>query len=486
MKKIFIFILLFYFSLQQISSFKYSNTVTQSNNISKHENYTKINNTSKTEQFEYSSNINQSNLENENETKIENENNNKTKEHYDDCNNDSECRIGLKCKTYRCLTIYEIDNLENLNLNVKNSCNNEKKCPNGKQCIKHRCVEKESKIDIREKKSDNDATVNLLFAGSIFLNNKSYISGDKGDGTFNFDHFFTHIKNDIGKADLAVVEQETIFQTNKTNFQKRVGNTPTELGDAIAKAGFKVVLHGSIYSYSKEEQGIINTLNFWKEKHPDIHTLGISKTKLDIENDYYVFVKNGIKIGIINFSGFQNLIPEDKEYMVNVIDEEKIENYVDKLQNETDFIIACVNWGDKNGVKPNKNQIYWAKDLVSKGVNLIIGNHPSYVQPVSYIKSKGKSALVFWSLGHLISDNQKKLTILGALANISISKGINGKTFISDYSLTPIINHKMNTTDYSIYKLSEYTEELGLKTDEKFSLKNITQECNKIMGPFVK
>ena len=44
----------------------------------------------------------------------------------------------------------------------------------------------------------------------------------------------------------------------------------------------------------------------------------------------------------------------------------------------------------------------------------------------------------------------------------------------------------MNTTDYSIYKLSEYTEELGLKTDEKFSLKNITQECNKIMGPFVK
>ena len=189
---------------------------------------------------------------------------------------------------------------------------------------------------------------------------------------------------------------------------------------------------------------------------------------MDIENDYYVFVKNGIKIGIINFSGFQNLIPEDKEYMVNVIDEEKIENYVDKLQNETDFIIACVNWGDKNGVKPNKNQIYLAKYLLSKCVNLINGNHSSYVQPVSYIKSKGKRALVFWSLGHLISDNQKKLTILGALANISISKGINGKTFISDYSLTPIINHKMNTTDYSIYKSSKYTEELGLKLDEKY------------------
>ena len=142
--------------------------------------------------------------------------------------------------------MYEIDNLEKLNLNVKNSCNNEKKCSNGKQCIKHRCVENESKIDIRKKKSYNDATVNLLLTGSIFLNNKSNISGDKGDGTFNFDHFFKHIKNDIGKADLTVVEQETIFQTNKNNFQKRVGNTPTELGDAIANAGFKVVLHGSI------------------------------------------------------------------------------------------------------------------------------------------------------------------------------------------------------------------------------------------------
>ena len=55
------------------------------------------------------------------------------------------------------------------------------------------------------------------------------------NGTFNYDHLFKNIKKIIKKADLAVVDQETVFQTNKTNFTKGEGHTTTELGDAIAK-----------------------------------------------------------------------------------------------------------------------------------------------------------------------------------------------------------------------------------------------------------
>ena len=81
------------------------------------------------------------------------------------------------------------------------------------------------------------------------------------NGTFNYNHLFQYIKDDIKKADLAIVDQETIFETNKTNFVKKLSNTPTELGDAIVNAGFKVVLHGTLYSFIKAEKGIINTLN---------------------------------------------------------------------------------------------------------------------------------------------------------------------------------------------------------------------------------
>ena len=517
MPKILIFILLFYFSLEQIysskqlynantSSNKTNNNGTKLNNITKadntlekdeisikieldgneteddgsdtdDENKEKIDITNTGNYTEDSDDSDSTSDEGGNKMEVKNELETKLKEHYDECSKDSDCKKGLKCKIYRCLTKFEINNLQILNLGTKSICNSKIKCPEGKKCMKHRCVDDVSKIDIRGKKKDSDTTLNLLFAGSIFLNNKAYKSGEQDNDTFNYTHFFTHIKDDIEKADLAVVDQETIFQTDKTNFIKRVGNTPVELGDAIAMAGFKLVLHATIYAYAKEEKGIIKTINFWNSKYPDIRILGISKTHLDNEDDYYIFEKNGIKIGIINFSSFTNLIPKKKEYMVNVISKEKISKFVEKLKNKTDFIIACINWGDKNSAKPNPSQINWAKELTARGVNLIIGNHPSYIQPVSYIKSKGKRALVFWSLGHLISDSKKKNTFLGALANICISKGERGKAFISDYSLTPIINHKVNTTEYSVYKLSEYTKELGLKMNNKFSMENVIKEC---------
>ena len=81
-------------------------------------------------------------------------------------------------------------------------------------------------------------------------------------------------------------------------------NTPTQLGDAIVNAGFKVVLHATTRVSSLKGKGIIDTLNFWKTKHPEVHPLGIASILEEIQNDYYIFSKNNIKIAIINYSGF--------------------------------------------------------------------------------------------------------------------------------------------------------------------------------------
>ena len=170
--------------------------------------------------------------------------------------------------------------------------------------------------------------------------------------------------------------------------------------------------------------------------------------------------------------------------MVNVISIEKIKKFIGKLKSETDFVIVCMNWGEKDSIAPDESQIKCAKKLAAEGADLIIGNHPSYVHPVSYIKSHGKRALVFWSLGHLVSDSNLKNSFIGALANITINKG-DGEAFISDYNLIPIINHKINTTEYSVYKLSNYTQKLGLQICESFSLDDTLDECKRIMGPFL-
>ena len=170
--------------------------------------------------------------------------------------------------------------------------------------------------------------------------------------------------------------------------------------------------------------------------------------------------------------------------MINVLNKEKVQNLVTKLKQEADFIIFCISWGEKFSLTPNKNQIYWAKTLAGMGVNLIIGNNPAIVQPVSFVKANnGNCALVFFSLGALVGENTKRLDALAALANIVISKE-NGKTSIASYNLIPTINHVAQTSDYTVYKLSEYNDYLGKSVNKKFSKDKVVKSCKANMGAF--
>ena len=409
--------------------------------------------------------------------------------HYEDCDDiDVFCRSSFTCKFNRCFTKFETKKAGDLGLKDKNMCEDDDDCPAEQECIKHRCVDDEDDVEVSKRNEDGDPSVNLLFAGSIFLNNRAYGSGVCPDGTFNYDNLFKYITDDIKQADLAVVDQETIFETEKKDFIKKLSNTPSELGDAIAKAGFKLILHGTLYAFSKEERGIKNTLNFWNEKYPDVKVLGIDEDEEDNDEDYFIFKKNGIKISIINFYGHdKEMIPEDKHFYINILKEEKLKELVEKLSNETDFVIVCMNWGDKNSPKPNKKMIKYAKKLAHYGANIIIGYHPAITFPVSYVKAdNGKRALVFWSLGHLVLDIPKKYSYLGAMANITISKSEN-EAYISGYNLIPTINHKGAGNNYYIYKLTQYSESLfkqSYSDTNNLTRAEVVNKCEKIMGGF--
>ena len=169
--------------------------------------------------------------------------------------------------------------------------------------------------------------------------------------------------------------------------------------------------------------------------------------------------------------------------MINTISDKKIEEDLPKLKKEVDFLIVCLDWGEKTTKVPNKLQIKWAKELTKYGADLIVGNYPRHVQPVTYVKAKnGNCALVMFSLGTLVGDNGRKKSFLGALANVVISKA-NNKTYISSFNLIPTLNHK-TTKEYTVYKLSDYDDHLGKEVDKKFSLETVKKVCKANMGAF--
>ena len=362
--------------------------------------------------------------------------------HGEDCVSNAACEEGLICKTNRCFSHYEAKHLSQLGLLDNNICNEKIKCKGNLVCYQHRCMDnllaREEEKPKPAVNPDDEEDVSLVFSGSIFLNKLPYLSGIRGNNTLNYDHLFTHVTNFIKHADISVALQETVFYINPTEkFKSNYLNTPKELGDAIAKAGFNTVLHATQSSYSKVDAGIMNTLAFWKNEHPNVTVLGISKTEMR-ENDYKIYEKNGVKIAIIDFASYlTKSLPKAKQYMVNIMTKEKVDSIMNSLREKADFFVACVDWGIKSEKKPTKKQILWAKILIEAGVNLIIGNHPDYVQPVSYVRSNnGNCGLVFFSLGQFIGDGKNNL---GALAHVIVTKG-KGKAYISSYSLRPLIN----------------------------------------------
>ena len=407
---------------------------------------------------------------------------NKSLIHGKDCISDKECGKGLSCILYRCMTDFEKNNINLLGLNDKNICHNNDKCPSNKECIDHRCIEN---LVINNKNNNNEQTTNLLFTGSILLDKRAFKSGERAKDKYDYKHIFTHITKKIKSADLPITSLETTFymkdDINDLNFPLKINNTPKELGDALAYAGFRLILHASPFSFNLKEKGIINTLNFWEANYPFIKILGISRNEQESENNYFIYKSGKINIGIINFSAFKSdKIRDEKKYMINFLSKENLGKIMEKIKNITDFNIVCINWGKKNGKFPDKKQINIAKKLADFGIDLIIGNYPYNVQPVSYIQSeKGNKALVFWSLGLLLGDTDKnKNYTLGAMADIKLKK-LNGKTFVWKYKMIPIVNHISEDKQYSIYELEDYKNVIGKNIISK-------DECENIFGIFSK
>ena len=386
--------------------------------------------------------------------------------HGQDCISDKDCGKGLSCILYRCMTEFEQKNIELLGLKDNNICDNENFCPLNQECIEHRCIDasisNKNKFDFNIDNINNEIDANLLFTGSILLDKRAFKSGEIGIDQYNYNHLFTNITKKIKSTDLSITNIDTVFYIKEDisdkNFPLKINNTPKELGDSLAYAGFRCILHGSPFAYFLKNKGIINTLNFWEANYPFIKILGISRNEQEAENNFYIYNIGKIKIGIINFSAFKdNKIPEEDKFMVNIISKEKLMKIKEHLKDKTDFNIVCINWGKRNKMLPDKKQINIAKKLADSGFDLIIGNYPYNVQPVSYVQSeKGNKILVFWSLGLFVGDVDKnKNYTLGAMADIKLKK-IKNKTIIWKYKMLPVVNHITGDKKYSIYKLEDY------------------------------
>ncbi len=310
-------------------------------------------------------------------------------------------------------------------------------------------------------------SVNLIAVGDMLLHGGIHNSALQADGSYNYAHVFEHTKDRIAAADIAVANQEVILggvELGVSSYPQF--NSPQDFGDALVDAGFDVILHASNHTMDKDTVAVLNTIHFWKEKHPDITFLGINENQEE-RDTIRIVEKDGIKIAMLNYTyglnGFS--LPSGKPYLVNLMDEAhktEIAEDLKKAREEADFVIVYPHWGTEYVLEATDEQKQWAQFFADNGADLIIGTHPHVVEPVEWITaSDGRQTLVYYSLGNYISIQYYNYSMLGGFAEVTITKDSSG-TYISDYDMDFLVTHyTAGRTEMTTYFLSDYTDELA-------------------------
>lgn len=328
--------------------------------------------------------------------------------------------------------------------------------------------------------------INLVMVGDMLMHERVVESGLQEDGSYNFDHLFTHVQEKIESADLALVNQETILGGTELGLSGYpCFNSPYELGVAEVEAGFDVILHGTNHALDKGKKGTANCMNFWEETYPEIAYLGINESQ-DAQDDYiYIYEKDGIKIAILNYTYGTNGIatPKNMPYLVNYMEEEKVISDIQKAEELADFTVVCPHWGNEYYLGISSNQKYWTNIFLEQGVDLVLGTHPHVIEPVEWVfDDAGHEMLVYYSLGNFVNGTSGTGAgvmnrCVGALADVTIGKNEAEDVIVLEYDAIPLVCHIAEGEEYTVWYLEDYTEELAKENlirrqDETFSLEN--------------
>lgn len=341
-------------------------------------------------------------------------------------------------------------------------------------------------------------TASVIAVGDNLYHSKLYESGEYDSGNWNYDHIYANVLDEIQAADVAMIDQETVFAPDLFRQHYPSFATPQEVGDAIIKAGSDVVESATNHADDYGYDYLKTTLDFWSSKYPTIPVLGIHSTQEDAD---IVKVKevNGIRIAFLDYTyGTNNSgAGEGYEYMIDIFDKDKITTMIQKAKSICDCLIFVAHWGTEDETMPNEYEKQWAAFLMEQGVDVIIGGHPHVLQPYGRLSDdQGHSTLVFYSLGNFVSTQQELPELLEGMASFTIQKTtLNGKSTIEILSpeVKPMVMHyNHDAGEYGPYMLSDYTEELASQHSvrnvigDEFTLANLQAKFKEIMSMNVK
>lgn len=287
---------------------------------------------------------------------------------------------------------------------------------------------------------------NLIHLSLLAAEQKKLRDGEVSAGNL-YDSFYDSVRDKLQNADLAAVNQETIFVAD----HKRVSDyprfgTPTEVGDAMVRAGFNLITLANNHALDQGVYGIDTTTAFWEEK--GISYVGAQSTKSyseEAQTAVQFMEINGIRFAFAAYTYGTNGMPEPEGYphlVEKLGDEDRMHRQLSYARSRADVVMVFVHWGTEYDTEIDDRQEYYRDFFYREGVDAVIGTHPHVVQKWEIVEKNGTAyaadavgwkkdseqhkMLVYYSLGNLISAQTNEECKTGGLAEFTVVKKADG------------------------------------------------------------
>ena len=292
-------------------------------------------------------------------------------------------------------------------------------------------------------------TARISAVGDI-LCQMDMIDDAKTDAGYDFSHMFTGISKFVKDSDFAIGTLETNFIDRKYSGIGKY-NSPIEFLKAVKDSGIGLVslAHNHVLDYGT--QGLETTINKIKEQNVEITGIKNNvekvseKTEEQERADFTGNIKeiNGIKVAFLGYTyglSNENEITDEEKKSANIYSEELAQKDIEYAKQNSNYIIAIMHWGDVNSSEISEYQRNITSFLVENGVDMILGSHPSVVEPMEMIQTEdGKNVLVAYSLGNYISTLKYENADVELILNIQIAKSSDSdKAVLQKVDYTPI------------------------------------------------
>ncbi len=321
-----------------------------------------------------------------------------------------------------------------------------------KKEMKNNLTTLENTVNIKNdqnSKNQTDTTFTLCAIGDVMCHNTQYWDAyNSFTKTYDFSYVFDEINTYTKNSDITVASLETCFAGEERGYSNYpTFNSPDNLAYSLRDIGIDVISTAGNHCLDMGFSGLSRTIDVLD--NANISHLGTYKTQEEQDKILFKYVK-GVKIAFINYTYGTNGIPSpnNKEFCVNLIDEDLIKKHIKTAQSQNaDVIIACMHWGTEYRTTANDEQKKLADFLFQNGVDIILGNHPHTLEPMEKRKitledGSTKECFVIYALGNFICDQNAENTRNSIILNLILTKHSNGKLSIDKVYYIPIYMYK--------------------------------------------